>query len=83
MSVTERENPTVAARKPRGGEQQTLAIGRALTANPRALPTDEPSEGLAPRPVIVILKGGRVVVDASAGEITGGEVDLRQHLGIY
>jgi branched-chain amino acid transport system ATP-binding protein len=31
-----------------GGQQQMLAIGRGLMANPRILLLDEPSEGLAP-----------------------------------
>ena len=32
-----------------GGEQQMLAIGRALMANPELILMDEPSEGLAPQ----------------------------------
>jgi branched-chain amino acid transport system ATP-binding protein len=37
-----------------GGEQQMLAIGRALMTRPRILLMDEPSEGLAPPVVRVI-----------------------------
>jgi branched-chain amino acid transport system ATP-binding protein len=38
-----------------GGEQQMLAIGRSLMTNPRLLLMDEPSEGLAPAVLDLIL----------------------------
>jgi len=41
-----------------GGEQQMLAIGRALMGNPRVLLMDEPSEGLAPQ---IVADVGRTI----------------------
>ena len=41
-----------------GGEQQMLAIGRALMTNPRLILMDEPSEGLAP---VIVERVGEVI----------------------
>jgi branched-chain amino acid transport system ATP-binding protein len=41
-----------------GGEQQMLATGRALVANPALLLMDEPSEGLAP---LMVRELGRII----------------------
>jgi uncharacterized protein (UPF0261 family)/ABC-type branched-subunit amino acid transport system ATPase component len=61
-----------------GGEQQMLAISRALLGNPRLLVMDEPTEGLAP-----------IIVDQVAAMLRGlaenGEISvllIEQNLGV-
>jgi branched-chain amino acid transport system ATP-binding protein len=46
-----------------GGEQQMLAIGRALLSNPKIILMDEPSEGLAP---IIVDEVGDIILKLKA-----------------
>lgn len=50
-----------------GGEQQMLAIGRALVAGPRMLMLDEPSMGLAP---LIVAQVMEVIKDVNANGTT-------------
>jgi branched-chain amino acid transport system ATP-binding protein len=59
-----RKNPGMALS---GGQQQMLAIGRALISNPSLLILDEPSEGLAP----VIVDELAVLLQRLGGEGVG------------
>ncbi|MGA8902740.1 ABC transporter ATP-binding protein [Bradyrhizobium sp.] len=64
-----------------GGEQQMLAVGRALTLNPKVLLLDEPTEGLAPIIVEELLRalgtitrsGGicSIIVEQNAQKVLG------------
>ncbi len=63
-----------------GGEQQMLAIGRALLTNPRVLILDEATEGLAPlvreeiwKTIRLVRDSGiaTLIVDKTVSEVTG------------
>ncbi len=58
-----RERRTVSGVALSGGEQQMLAIGRALLTNPALLVLDEPSEGLAPAVIDRLVDTSRTLVD--------------------
>ena len=53
-----------APKRYRGGEQQMLAIGRALMTRPRLLMLDEPSQGIMPKLVDEIFQAVKRIRDA-------------------
>jgi branched-chain amino acid transport system ATP-binding protein len=71
------ERRKVGAAQLSGGEQQMLAIARALLGNPKLLIMDEPSEGLAPAIVESLVETCRSLVGEGVGLLL-----VEQNLGV-
>jgi branched-chain amino acid transport system ATP-binding protein len=77
--LAERRRQRVAALS--GGQQQMVAVGRALMTNPRLLMLDEPSLGIAPRLVTAILEA-LVAINAAGVGLLLVEQNVHAALGL-
>jgi len=72
-----RDRRSIGGAQLSGGEQQMLAISRALLGNPRLLLMDEPSEGLAPTIVEALVEACTQLVAEGMGLLL-----IEQNLGV-
>ncbi|GLY71143.1 ABC transporter ATP-binding protein [Amycolatopsis taiwanensis] len=75
------ERRTTVAQTFSGGQQQMLAIGRALMAGPRLLMLDEPSTGLSPKLTWTMLEAVRRIRDTGVAVLLV-EQNAKQALAI-
>jgi branched-chain amino acid transport system ATP-binding protein len=71
------ERKKISATQLSGGEQQMLAIGRALLTNPDLLIMDEPSEGLAPTIIEQVIATSQALVEEGMAILL-----VEQNLGV-
>jgi len=74
-----RERASQAGGTLSGGEQQMLAVGRALLTNGRVLLLDEPSEGLAP---LIVREIGRILVRLKTERLSILLIEQNYHLAL-
>jgi branched-chain amino acid transport system ATP-binding protein len=71
------ERKRISAAQLSGGEQQMLAIARALLGNPKLIVMDEPSEGLAPTVIENLVGTCETLVQEGVGLLL-----IEQNLGV-